>query len=135
MNFDAPTREECTVVRGTSNTPLQALDLLNDPIYVEAARVFAQNAVANGGGSFRSRLEWIFDRALNRTPTPEERAVLGGLYQRSLKRFAADPDGARGFVGTGEAPRPPDARRSASLAATAAVTRAVLNLHELITRY
>ena len=135
MNFDAPTREECTVVRGTSNTPLQALDLLNDPIYVEAARVFAQNAVANGGGSFRSRLEWIFDRALNRTPTAEERAVLGGLYQRSLKRFAADPDGARGFVGTGEAPRPPDARRSASLAATAAVTRAVLNLHELITRY
>jgi len=134
MNFDAPTREECTVIRGTSNTPLQALDLLNDPIYVEAARVFAQNAVANGGKSFRSRLEWIFDRALNRAPTAEERAVLSGLYERSLKRFAADPDGARGFLGTGEAPQPPDARPSASLAATATVTRAVLNLHELITR-
>ena len=48
LNFDAPTREECTVNRGISNTPLQALDLLNDPIYVEAARVFAQNAVAHG---------------------------------------------------------------------------------------
>jgi hypothetical protein len=134
MNFDAPTREECTVVRGTSNTPLQALDLLNDPIYVEAARVFAQNAVANGGKSFRSRLEWIFDRALNRAPTAEERAVLSGLYERSLKRFAADPDSARGFVSTGEASQPPDVPRPALLAATATVTRAVLNLHELITR-
>jgi hypothetical protein len=133
MNFDAPTREECTVIRGTSNTPLQALDLLNDPIYVEAARVFAQNAVANGGTSFKSRLEWIFDRALNRAPTAAERAVLSGLYERSLKRFTADPDSARGFVSTGEAP-PPDARRPAMIAAMATVTRAVLNLHELITR-
>jgi len=133
MNFDAPTREECTVIRGTSNTPLQALDLLNDPIYVEAARVFAQNAVANGGTSFKSRLEWIFDRALNRAPTAAERAVLSGLYERSLKRFTADPESARGFVSTGEAP-PPDARRPAMVAAMATVTRAVLNLHELITR-
>jgi len=134
LNFDAPTREECTVNRGTSNTPLQALDLLNDPIYVEAARVFAQNAVANGGNSVRSQLEWVFDRALNRLPTAEERAVLSGLYERSLKRFAADADGARQFVSTGEAPLPSDLRRPASLAAMATVTRAVLNLHELITR-
>jgi hypothetical protein len=133
-NFDAPTREECTVNRGMSNTPLQALDLLNDPIYVEAARVFAQQAIANGGKSFRSRLEWMFDRALNRAPTADERAVLSGLYERSLKRFAADPDGARRFVSTGEAPLPPDAGRPASLAAMATVTRAMLNLHELITR-
>jgi hypothetical protein len=54
LNFDAPTREECTVIRSTSNTPLQALDLLNDPIYVEAARVFAQHAIANGGKTFRT---------------------------------------------------------------------------------
>ena len=120
--------------RGTSNTPLQAIDLLNDPIYVEAARVFAQNAVANGGTSFKSQLAWVFERALNRPPTAEERAALTGLYQRSLKRFAADPDGARQFVSAGEAPRPPDVRRPASLAAMAIVTRAVLNLHELITR-
>ena len=55
-------------IRSTSNTPLQALDLLNDPIYVEAARVFAQNAIANGGKTFRTRLDWVFDRALNRPP-------------------------------------------------------------------
>ena len=68
LNFDAPTREECTVNRGTSNTPLQALVLLNDPIYVEAARVFAQNAIANGGKSVDAQLDWVFERALNRPP-------------------------------------------------------------------
>ena len=73
LNFDAPTREECTVNRVISNTPLQALDLLNDPIYVEAARVFGQNAVAAGGATFDSQLNWIFDRALNRPPSAEER--------------------------------------------------------------
>jgi len=134
LNFDAPTREECTVNRGTSNTPLQALDLLNDPMYVEAARVFAQNATANGGKSFRSRLDWIFDRALNRPPSAEERSILSGLYERNLKRFSGDTAGARDLVRTGEAPPPSDLRNPASLAAMTTVTRAVLNLHELITR-
>ena len=132
LNFDAPTREECTVNRTTSNTPLQALDLLNDPIYVEAARVFAGRAVESGKG-FAAALDWIFDRALNRAPRAEERSVLRGLYERSLKRFAADPAAARDLLGEGEAPQPgnTDAVR---VAATAAVARAVLNLHELITR-
>jgi hypothetical protein len=136
LNFDAPTREECTVSRSTSNTPLQALDLLNDPIYVEAARVFAQRAAASGGArpaSFDAQLGWIFDRALNRAPTAEERALLRGLYERSLKRFTADPAGARGLLSEGETPTPPNAD-AARLAALTTVTRAVLNLHELITR-
>jgi hypothetical protein len=134
LNFDAPTREECTVNRGTSNTPLQALDLLNDPIYVEAARVFAQNALAHGGKTFASRLDWIFDRGLNRHPSAEERSILSGLYERNLKRFSADAAGARELVRTGEAPLPDDLKSPASLAAMTTVTRAVLNLHELITR-
>src|SRR5262249_7588162 len=84
LNFDAPTREECTVSRTTSNTPLQALDLLNDPIYVEAARMFAQNATAAKGDKSRStanfddQLNWVFDRALNRAPSTEERKLLRG---------------------------------------------------------
>jgi hypothetical protein len=132
VNFDAPTREECTVNRTTSNTPLQALDLLNDPIYVEAARIFAEHALAHGGKSFKTELEWIFDRALNRPPTGEERTLLRGLYERNLKRFAANAGGAREFLTEGEAPPPNgDAVR---LAAMATVTRAVMNLHELITR-
>jgi hypothetical protein len=134
LNFDAPTREECTVNRGTSNTPLQALDLLNDPIYVEAARVFAQNALAHGGKTFASRLDWIFDRGLNRRPSAEERSILASLYEHNLKRFSADPAGARELVRTGEAPLPDDLKSPASLAAMTTVTRAVLNLHELITR-
>jgi hypothetical protein len=133
LNFDAPTREECAVSRTTSNTPLQALDLLNDPIYVEAARVFAQNALARGGKSFNTELEWIFERALNRAPTAQERDVLRGLYDRSQKRFAANPAGARELVATGEAAPSPSVN-AVRLAALTTVTRTVLNLHEVITR-
>ncbi len=132
LNFDAPTREECAVSRSTSNTPLQALDLLNDPIYVEAARVFAQSA-ANASARFDDQLSWVFDRALNRTPTKEEHTLLRGLYDRNLKRFTADPASARALLGEGESPLPSNVD-AVRLAALATVTRAVLNLHELITR-
>ena len=132
LNFDAPTREECTVNRTASNTPLQALDLLNDPIFVEAARAFAQRA-AKSGTHFDAQLDWIFDRALNRLPTREERTILRGLYERNIKRFGADPVGARAFVAEGETPASPKGN-AARLAALSTVTRAVLNLHELITR-
>jgi hypothetical protein len=133
LNFDAPTREECTVNRTTSNTPLQALDLLNDPTFVEAARVFAQHAVDNAGTRFDGQLDWIVDRALNRAPTRDERTILHDLYERNLKRFAAAPDGARRFVAEGETPVP-SATNAVRLAALTTVTRAVLNLHELIAR-
>jgi hypothetical protein len=133
LNFDAPTREECVIGRSSSNTPLQALDLLNDPIYVEAARVFAQNAMSGAGRAFGARLEWIYDRALNRPPAADEQTILRRLYDRSLKRFRADDRGARALLSVGEAPLPPGAD-PAQLAAMTTVTRAVLNIHELITR-
>jgi hypothetical protein len=138
LNFDAPTREECTVSRSISNTPLQALDLLNDPIYVEAARVFAENAAhgdsrAPSPPGFDAQLAWIFDRALNRAPSAEERSILRGLYERNLRRFSANPASAREFLSVGETPLAPNVN-IVRLAAMATVTRAVLNLHELITR-
>jgi hypothetical protein len=133
LNFDAPTREECTVSRSVSNTPLQALNLLNDPIYVEAARVFAQNAAARGRPDFDAQLAFVFDRALNRAPTREERSILRRLYERNVKRFTADPASARELLAEGEMPLPVK-YDSVRLAAMATVTRAVLNLHELITR-
>lgn len=133
LNFDAPTREECAVNRTASNTPLQALDLLNDPIYVEAARVFAQNALAQGGATFEKRLDWVFDRALNRPATAEELSILRGLYDRDLQRFRANPEGAADLLRVGEAPLPPNPNRG-ELAAMTTVTRAVLNLHGVITR-
>ena len=130
MNFDAPSREECTVNRVNSNTPLQALDLLNDPIYVEASRVFAQNILKNGGVQ---AIDWAFERALSRRPSEKERAVLLGLYQESLTEFRADPKAANEFIHTGE--KPVDASlKPADLAAMTTVARAILNLHETITR-
>jgi len=131
--FDAPSREECAVNRATSNTPLQALVLLNDPIFVEAARVFAQNVLRQGGGLWNSQLDWAFRRALSRKPSPEERRLLTGLHARSMARFRAAPARARELLRVGEAPLP-ERVEPASLAAMTTVTRAILNLHETITR-
>lgn len=131
-NFDAPTREECTVNRVNSDTPLQALDLLNDPIYVEAARVFAQHILKEGGRTAPQRLDWAFFRAVSRKPTPAERSALAVLYRKSLARFAAAPAGAKQLLQVGDAPSTNDA--PAELAAMTTVARAILNLHETITR-
>jgi len=133
LAFDAPTREECAVNRVTSNTPLQALVLLNDPEFVEAARVFAQNTLAQGGGSLSQRINWTFQRAVQRPPTAAEAQVLTVLYRKSLARFKASPERARQFIGVGEAPAAAKAN-PVDLAAMMTVTRAVLNMHETVTR-
>ncbi|MBI3470063.1 MAG: PSD1 domain-containing protein [Candidatus Solibacter usitatus] len=131
--FDAPTREECTANRTNSNTPLQALVLLNDPTYVEAARVFAQKILQEGGRGLEDRVTWAFLRALSRKPTPQERRTLAVLYRKSLARFQAAPADAKEFLQAGEAPLLREAK-PAELAALTAVARAILNLHETITR-
>ncbi|MBL8240259.1 MAG: PSD1 domain-containing protein [Bryobacterales bacterium] len=132
--FDAASREECTVNRSLSNTPLQALVLLNDPTYVEAARVFAQNALRSADAPTpEGRVAWAFRRALGRAPTEEERGILVGLYKKGLRRFDADPAAARAFISSGDAPGLPGAN-PVELAAAMTVTRAILNLHETITR-
>ncbi|HEY2014029.1 MAG TPA: PSD1 and planctomycete cytochrome C domain-containing protein, partial [Bryobacteraceae bacterium] len=105
LTFDAPTREECTVNRINSNTPLQALVLLNDPIYVEAARVFAQN-ILKQGHTLNDRLDWAFLRALDRQPTAAERHILADLYGKSLVEFRHSPTDAESLIHEGEAPVP-----------------------------
>jgi Protein of unknown function (DUF1553)/Protein of unknown function (DUF1549)/Planctomycete cytochrome C len=127
-NFDAPTREECTVNRTNSNTPLQALDLLNDPIYVETARVFAAEILKHGGS-----IDWAFQRAVSRAPTEEERRILTGLRSRSLAQFKANASDAQQLISEGEAPIS-HAYPPAELAAMTTVARAILNMHETITR-
>jgi uncharacterized protein involved in tolerance to divalent cations len=92
--FDAPSREECTVNRSNSNTPLQALVLLDDPVFVEAARVFAQNVLLHGGPTLSRRIDWAFLRALGRAPAPQERQILSGLYLKSAAEFRREPGGA-----------------------------------------
>ncbi len=133
LAFDASTREECQVNRAISTTPLQSLVLLNDPIFVEAARAFAQNILAEGGGELDGRLQWAFRRAVARPPLPEELKVLRDLHAAQLARFTASPRQAGEFLRVGEAPLPerPDPPQ---LAAMTVVARAILNLHETITR-
>jgi Protein of unknown function (DUF1553)/Protein of unknown function (DUF1549)/Planctomycete cytochrome C len=131
--FDAPTREECTVDRPRSSTPLQALVLLNDPTYVEAARVFAERIVLEGGANTADRLGWAFHRVLSRAVKPEERTVLVALYEKHLAQYGADKDAAKKLVSTGETLSPKD-MDVAELAAWTSVARVLLNLHETITR-
>src|SRR5437773_5087113 len=76
LAFDAPTREECTVDRPRSSTPLQALVLLNDPNFVEAARVFADKILHDGGKTDGDRFTFAYRRALSRPPKPEELKIL-----------------------------------------------------------
>lgn len=131
--FDAATREECTVQRATSNTPLQALTVLNDPIFVEAAKAFAARAIKEGGSKTESRIAWAFDHALGRRATLEELKVLTEMHRKQLARLQQSPASATDLVGVEGSPLQTD-QNPIELAAMTAVTRAVLNLSETITR-
>ena len=133
LAFDATPREECTVARVNSNTPLQALVLLNDPIYVEAARVFAENILRHGGSRFERRIDWAFMRALARPARPEEQQRLADLYAKQRARFDLDPHQAGELIQTGEF-RQATRLNPVELAAWVSVARVILNLHEVITR-
>jgi len=132
-NFDAPTREECTVNRINSDTPLQALDLLNDPVFVEAARVFAENILDKGGKTLDGQLAWAFERSLERKPDESEMKVLRDLHRNAALHFETDKKGAADLLSIGEAPVPEN-MKAADLAAMTSVARVILNLHEAITR-
>jgi mono/diheme cytochrome c family protein len=133
LAFDAATREECTVERPRSSTPLQALVLLNDPTYVEAARVFAEHILKEGGTTTTEKFAWAFRRAVSRNIKPEELKLLTDLHDKHLKEFNADKEAAKKLVSAGEWPVAKDVN-VAELAAWTSVARAILNLHETITR-
>ena len=131
--FDAPSRGECTVMRSRTNTPLQALITLNDPTFVEAARVLAERVVAEGGEDALSRLTFAYTRCLSRPPREAEAAVMLGVYQRERARYLADPAGAEALLAQGAAAH----IGKGDLAETAAwvsVATVLLNLDEAITR-
>jgi hypothetical protein len=134
LAFDAPSREECTADRARSNTPLQSLALLNDPTYVEAARVFAARIVEHGGASPQDRLKYAFRQALQRLPNATEENVLMQLLENHQKQYAQAPDAAAKIVAVGEQPRP-ESVDNTELAAWTSAARVLLNLHETITRY
>jgi len=131
--FDAPRREECTAQRATSNTPLAALTLLNDPTFVEAARAFAARILRTGGSTDDDRLTSAFRLAVSRPPDSFESRILMKLLAENRVLFSASMESAQQVVSTGQAPvdrkHPP-----AELAAWTVVARAILNLNETNTR-
>ncbi len=134
MAFDAPSRQECTAERPTSNTPMQALTLLNDPTYVEAARVFASRIINEGGETPTERINWAYQWALSRLPQPKELEVINALYEKHQSEFTGNLEAAEALVTTGETAAT-EAVEPNELAAWTSVARVILNLHETITRY
>jgi mono/diheme cytochrome c family protein len=133
LAFDAPSREECTADRPRSNTPLQALVLLNDPSYVEAARVLAERALNEKVEGDQLRIQWIYSTVLNRSAAESEAQVLAELLTDHRLQYQNDLDSARQLIAIGDKPAAQGVEAS-ELAAWTSVTRAVLNLHETITR-
>ena len=131
--FDAPSREECSCERPQSNTPLAALVLLNDPTFVEAARVFAARILREGGSSTDERLRWAWQTALSRPPTEHEHAATRRLLDEERLSFATNPTDAVQLLKTGLVPVPPDLDQT-DLAAWTSVARALFNLNEFVTR-
>ncbi len=131
--FDAPSREECSCERPQSNTPLAALVLLNDPTFVEAARVFAARILREGGSSPDERIRWAWQTSLSRPPTDRELAATKRLLEAERLSFAADPAAAPQLLKTGLAPIPPGLDPT-ELAAWTSVARTLFNLNEFVTR-
>ena len=133
MNFDASDREVCTVHVKRTNTPLQALNLMNDTTFVEAARHLAETALRGGARSTSARIDEICLKVLGRLPDRDERDILESLYRSYADTFQEDPTAAEAFLGVGDSPWDPhsDPRE---LAAYAGVASLVLNLDEAVTK-
>jgi hypothetical protein len=131
--FDSPSREICTVKRSRTNTPLQALSLLNEVTFVEAARAFAQRMILEGGSTPEERLAWAFRRATSRAPKPEELRVLAEGLSNRLARYRNAPDAAQELIAFGTS-RPDAKVDPAELAAYTLTANVLLNLDEVITR-
>lgn len=131
--FDAPEREVCTARRSRTNTPLQALVLLNDPTYLEAARKLAERAILAGGQTDQSKLEYAYKLAFSRGPAVNETMLLLKIYQSRLAHFRQNPADAKALIAVGESARDA-AIDEADLAAWTSVMSLLLNLDEAITK-
>lgn len=131
--FDSPTREICTVKRSRTNTPLQALSLLNEVTFVEAARAFAQRMILEGGATTEQRVAWAFKHATGRSPKPEELLVLTNGLNNRLAHFQADNGDAKKLLAFG-ASKPAASVNPNELAAYTLTANVLLNLDEVVTR-
>ena len=133
--FDAPSREECTANRPRSNTPLAALVMLNDPTQVESARGLAQKILANQSLiDDKSKIQAMVMQVLSRQALDDEITALKSLLKKHKTEFSSNPNAAKELVSVGNL-NPPENMKPESLAPWISVGRALLNLHETITRY
>jgi hypothetical protein len=136
QNFDSPNGDFACVRRARSNTPLQALTTLNEPIFVECAQGLALKTLAEGGKTDPERVVYAFRRCVSREPTKDEAGVLLNLLEKEQKRFAA-PDAKPWEVAAPDPAKPPKLPEDATPAQAAAwtvVSRVLLNLDETITK-
>jgi mono/diheme cytochrome c family protein len=131
--FDAPTRETCTVRRLRTNTPLQALNLMNDPQFVEASRALAQRMVLEGGKEAKSRIAYGFKLATARKPASDEVKVFMDVLTQELDTFGKDKEAAEKLLSVGDWKARSDLDK-AELAAWTTIASMILNLDETITK-
>jgi hypothetical protein len=131
--FDAPDREKCTARRGVTNTPLQALVLMNDPTYVEASRALAERDLSHAGPTDADRIRYAFRLATDHDPTSNELAILESLYKKEIAHYDTDRAAAEKLLSVGESRR--DSKYDmAELAAWTLVASTILNMDETITK-
>jgi len=129
IHFDGPSREVCSARRIRTNTPLQALTILNDSAYVDIARRFALKLIKDNGKDYPKMIGLAYELATGRPVDPAKKIKLEKLYALALDRFLVQRDGAKEMLGGDNAPDAPEA------AALVVVTNAILNLDEVITKY
>ena len=132
-SFDAPNREQSCAVRGRSNTPMQALQLMNDVQHFEAARNFAQRILKEGGDKDEKRVRWAWRTVTSRWPNPEEQRIGIGLLNMHQERFVDDLEGAKKLISYGESVADKDILPR-ELAPWTLVANLLLNLDEVLNK-
>jgi hypothetical protein len=133
VNFDSPNRETCTVYEYHTNSPLQALDLMNDVTFMEASRRLAERMMKSGGNSPDERIAWAFRLVMAHDPGALRQKILGATYNRFLANYSANRAAAEEFVREGDSPVPPEINRQ-ELAAYTNVASIILNMDEAISK-
>ena len=131
--FDSASRQVCTVNQVRTNSPLHALTTLNDITYIEAARAMAQRIITSGANSTEARLDLAYRLVLSRTPSAEEKSILTAALDRLSKEFAADVEGAKKLLKTGDSPRD-EKIAVVEHAAWTVMCNLILNLDEALTK-
>lgn len=131
--FNAPSRESCTVRRERTNTPLQALVTLNDPQFVEAARVLAERALREGGETTSAKLDFISLRLLARPLRPVEHEIVRESWKELTTYYQGHVDEAQQLIGIGAA-KPAEPYDAATLAAWTMVVNQLMNLDEVLNK-